>query len=651
MEEFLPNNLELPDVCFNLDERFGDFYEDLLIESESEKESFDGESRYKIEDKIASGGLKDIFRVFDLKSSRHVAMAFLREDLDLAVDLSSFIREAQVTALLEHPNIIPVYDVGVEEKPYFTMKLVHGEDLSFYLFKEPNKFSRNEFLRVFLKICDAIAYAHSRGVVHLDLKPENIRIDRYGEVLVHDWGLSKRIFVPEGDKNELEKDAVEVSDYIQGTPSYMAPEQFVPSKVDDERSDIFSLGGLLYSMLTHKPPFSSEIDNKREYVLPSRIDPQIPESLCAVVTKSLDENPDSRYQNVNDVKNDIERYLDGFATSAESASFYKQLNLLVKRNKKTCIAILTSLVIIVALVSVFIVKIKESEANTKRALNQATIAQGKAEEALIESQRNFDLFIKEKENSKEISDVTSGSLSMTDIIPNKFNYGATLNLLKTGLKVSPGNKDLHRKKLLFHLFHEEFKKADKEFEYTDKPEFIASAIKVIRALKLNESNERLTDEEFINLIGHLKEADSNWIAEVLCATRAASTKGLKRQLKLLEELFKVANKRQLQWNFDYETKDGIIFSYFGLKGTKEVHSYCALAGRYISVLDISNAKDLYTNDLSLLYVKKLIAYNVAIRRVEKLKRVKGLEELVVKKGQLTKEEKGKLNFLKVTELE
>ena len=651
MKELPTNKASVPEICFELDDRLGAVYEDLYTQDTTEETV--GENRYLIEDKIASGGLKDIFRAFDYKSNRHVAMAFLRDDLEIEDSLSSFVREAKVTALLEHPNIIPVYDVGIEEKPFFTMKLVHGEDLSFYLFKEREKLSRNELIRIFLKICDAIAYAHSRGVVHLDLKPENIRIDSYGEVLVHDWGLSKRIYIPEGDSNELEKDVVEVSDYIQGTPSYMAPEQFDPSSVDDERSDIFSLGGLLYNILTYKAPFSSEIDeDKRDYIPPLQVDQQIPESICAVVAKALQESPESRYQNVSDMKNDIERYLDGFATEAESASFFKQVNLLIKRNKKMCVTILSALMIIVFLVSIFIVKIKKSEANTKSALENTKVAQQNAETALAESQKNLDLFLKEKENSKEISDVTSNSLLMADIMPNKVSYGTSMRQLQTALEVSPGNKNIHKKKLLLHLFNEEFQKAIAEYAFTDKPEYIARAIAVIKkTIPQENQNQKLLDDDFIQLINDLRAANTGWIASVLCVARVKHTVGRERHIKILESLFKVTNKEQTKWDFDYKTKDGVIFSYFTLKHTDSVYSYSALGGRYISVFDISHAKDLYANELSLIYIKKLIAYDVNIHNVSKLKRVSGLEELVVKKGQLTEQEKQSLNFLKITELE
>lgn len=645
-------NFEVPEVCYNLNERLGTFYYEMNSQTESSEEKLEGKSRYKIKEKIASGGLKDIFRAFDKKSCRNVAIAFLREDLELTENLESFIRECKITALLEHPNIIPVYDVDEQEKPFFTMKLVHGEDLSFYIFKNPEILSRNELLRIFLKICDAISYAHSRGVVHLDIKPENIRIDNYGEVLVHDWGLSKRIFIPEGDENKLPKDSITISSYITGTPSYMAPEQFDPTEICDERTDIFSLGSLLFSILTFTSPFSSDINvESRKYTHPSHINPNIPQSLCAIVEKSLKKEPCKRYQTVNEMKVDIKCYLDGFPTTAEKASFLTQLHLLFKRNKKICLNILCSLMIIIALISVFITKIKDSEVKTKQALAEAQKAKIKTEKALNESRENFDLFVKEKAYVKEVSQVSSASLSLADIMPNRVNYRTSMQQLETALKISPYNEEIHRRKLLLHLYHEEFEKAFNEYNYSTHPEFISSAIEVILHLKLQNSNKKLPIDDFINLIKHLRASNCNWIANVLCLSRVNYTKGKEHHLKLMEALFKVSNLHQEKWNFEYKSEDGVLFSYFKIKDAHKIYSYCALSGRYISILDVSNAKNFFTSDIALVYIKKIIAYNVKIHDVKKLKRVDGLEEIIVKKGQLSKEEKESLSFLKITELD
>lgn len=194
--------------------------------------------QYANMEKIASGGMKVIYKAFDKKINRNVAYAALHKDCPLEL-YDPFIREARLTALLEHPNIINVYDIGLndEDIPFFTMELKVGENLARIIRKESmegkaQSYEMRPLLEAFLKICDAIAYAHSKKVVHLDLKPDNIQMGGFGEVIVCDWGLGKII----GDK-EIEYDHllfnpdllnnVTLTGTITGTPGYMAPEQIL----------------------------------------------------------------------------------------------------------------------------------------------------------------------------------------------------------------------------------------------------------------------------------------------------------------------------------------------------------------------------------------------------------------------------------------
>ena len=171
-----------------------------------EKESLSDElsqNRYTDFQEIGRGGMKAIFSVLDNYGKRKVAYARLVSSEDEKLS-DAFIREARLTAQLEHPNIISVYDVGMEQSgaPYFTMELKTGDSLSSALKKE---YDLNSMLNVFIKICDAIAYAHSRKIIHLDLKPDNVQLGKFGEVMVCDWGLSKVIDSEDPDTEELEK--------------------------------------------------------------------------------------------------------------------------------------------------------------------------------------------------------------------------------------------------------------------------------------------------------------------------------------------------------------------------------------------------------------------------------------------------------------
>ncbi|MHC5040110.1 MAG: serine/threonine-protein kinase, partial [Planctomycetota bacterium] len=195
--------------------------------------------RYGILGEIARGGMGAIVKLVDNDIRRPVAMKVILGG-DVKERVERFVEEAQVTGQLEHPNIVPVHELGLDPdgKVYFTMKLVKGESLDAIIDaiadKDPEvlrKYPLSHLLQIFLKVCDAIAFAHSKGVIHRDLKPENVMVGRFGEVLVMDWGLSK----VKGREDTAVEDLVEtirserevgktLSGEVMGTPSYMPPE-------------------------------------------------------------------------------------------------------------------------------------------------------------------------------------------------------------------------------------------------------------------------------------------------------------------------------------------------------------------------------------------------------------------------------------------
>ncbi|MHC5079634.1 MAG: serine/threonine-protein kinase [Planctomycetota bacterium] len=228
--------------------------------------------RYGVLGEIARGGMGAIVKLVDNDIRRPVAMkVILGEGVKERVE--RFVEEAQVTGQLEHPNIVPVHELGLDPdgKVYFTMKLVKGESLDAIIDaladKDPEvvrNYPLSHLLQIFLKVCDAIAFAHSKGVIHRDLKPENVMVGRFGEVLVMDWGLAK----VRGREDTAVEELVEtvrserevgktLSGEVMGTPSYMPPEQ-ASGKVEriDERSDVFALGAMLYKILTHEAPYT-----------------------------------------------------------------------------------------------------------------------------------------------------------------------------------------------------------------------------------------------------------------------------------------------------------------------------------------------------------------------------------------------------------
>jgi serine/threonine protein kinase len=242
------------------------------------------------------------------------------------------------------------------------MKLIKGRTLQWIINQlaagdpEPAAtYTRERLLDIFRNVCDAIAFAHTKGLLHRDIKPDNIMVGEFGEVLVMDWGLAKRIRQTHAGLNPestLEPEP-EIASYIEGTPQYMSPEQArgVYGGLD-ERSDIYSLGAILYATLMLKPPVNgsnlSEVLEKvrngetttmtlHQESVRAGVDVPlvraVPESLRSITMKALSREPKQRYQTVEELAKDIEAYQNGFVTSAEDATPLKLLISLLKRHK------------------------------------------------------------------------------------------------------------------------------------------------------------------------------------------------------------------------------------------------------------------------------------------------------------------------------
>ncbi|RMD83972.1 MAG: hypothetical protein D6820_01615, partial [Lentisphaerae bacterium] len=309
--------------------------------------------KYQRLGELARGGMGVIYRAVDLGLNRPVVLKVITPELLSRPDLiARFVEEARITGQLEHPNIVPVHDIGVLDgnQIYFTMKHVKGrelwdilEDIRLQNGSEDSKLSLFALLTIFRKVCDAIAFAHSKGIIHRDIKPDNIIVGDFGEVLVMDWGLARRLDGSSLDE-QFEYEAIEEQNphtylgrdssrtvirtqmgIIKGTPAYMAPEMASgDSGKVDTRSDIFLLGALLYSIATLEAPFASgrpdddiydilERAEKCEFLPPSERNPsrQIPHELERIILKAMAYRKVDRYQTVEELAHDIDALLEG----------------------------------------------------------------------------------------------------------------------------------------------------------------------------------------------------------------------------------------------------------------------------------------------------------------------------------------------------
>ncbi|HEV8060357.1 MAG TPA: tetratricopeptide repeat protein [Gemmataceae bacterium] len=292
--------------------------------------------RYTLTRLHAEGGIGQVWLARDSDLSREVALKELKpERAENPGQWDRFLEEARLTSQLQHPGIVPVYELARRsdsQQPFYTMRFVKGRTLrdAIKTYHEHRAAGVAELLEgralieAFVGVCHAIAYAHSRGVIHRDLKPQNVVLGDFGEVIVLDWGLAKVIDHPEGSLdsppvvagNQGQRDDT-VQGHVLGTPAYMSPEQ-AAGRVDliGRSSDVYGLGAILFQILTDKPPFTgSSTDEVLQRVrsiappAPRELAADVPPALEAVCLRALAKFPQDRYASAEDLGNEIKRWL------------------------------------------------------------------------------------------------------------------------------------------------------------------------------------------------------------------------------------------------------------------------------------------------------------------------------------------------------
>lgn len=296
---------------------------------------------YQILHSIGRGGMGEVYLAYDTTCGRRIAIKRIRTDLMDHIQMHNrFLKEARITSQLTHPAIMPIYAIQSEGNLiYYTMPYIEGETLKQILRRTRTQEKKGEkldhvggsipsLIRIFISICQAIAYAHSQGVLHRDLKPENIMVGRYGEVVILDWGLAKvirghifseneELAIPHFEKHPLH--GLTNIGKVVGTVAYMAPERAIgqPASI---QTDIYSLGVILYQLLTLRYPFKRGTlkdfrQHMHEEVLlnPAEVAPyrDVPPMLSRIAMRCLSVDPYQRYKTVNEVLRDIENYIEG----------------------------------------------------------------------------------------------------------------------------------------------------------------------------------------------------------------------------------------------------------------------------------------------------------------------------------------------------
>ena len=265
--------------------------------------------RYELTHLIARGGMAQVYRAMDRQLERPVALKVLFPELSVdRTFVERFRREAQAAANLSHPNIVPVFDWGEDDGSYFiVMEYVEGRPLSAVL-RDPQPMPPRQIATIGAGVAAALAFAHRHGVVHRDVKPGNVLITPDGDVKVTDFGIARAMNTEE---------SLTQTGAVMGTAAYFSPEQ-AEGKGVDSRSDIYSLGVVLYEMAVGRPPFTGDspvaVASKHVRdmpVLPREANPTVPPALEAVIMKAMAKNPDDRYGSAEELRADLLRFADG----------------------------------------------------------------------------------------------------------------------------------------------------------------------------------------------------------------------------------------------------------------------------------------------------------------------------------------------------
>ncbi|MFO0982820.1 MAG: serine/threonine-protein kinase [Planctomycetota bacterium] len=345
-------------------------------------------SRYVSRGELARGGMGVILKVWDQDLKRALAMKVMLATSGSApsgegsLRLRRFLEEAQITGQLEHPGVVPVHEIGLDQEGrlYFTMRLVKGRDLRTIfalVHQHAEGWTTTRALQVMLKVCEAMAFAHDKGVIHRDLKPANIMVGRFGETYVMDWGLAKLTHQVTSKRDGQSADVTQslihtdrgeispglhldtLDGDIVGTPSYMAPEQASGrTHAVGARADIYAVGAMFYHLLTGQVPYVAADEHLSASAVLQRVlagpptsvlalNRNVPAELVAICEKAMAREPGARYATMLELGQNIQAYLEGRVVSAYQVGAVAEFTKWMRRNRGMAAGLAAALVMAV----------------------------------------------------------------------------------------------------------------------------------------------------------------------------------------------------------------------------------------------------------------------------------------------------------------
>ena len=369
-----------------------------FVEPQERTRGTDSSHRYLIGETLGEGGMAEVLHATDIQLNRPVAVKVLRTELAKREDARQrFFVEAEILAGLDHPGTTAVYDAGrlPDGDCFYSMKKVKGKTLRELMDERIpedilDRANRAHFIEIFIRLCQAVAAAHKQGIIHRDLKPENIMVDDLGVVYVMDWGLAKRL-VDEADPKQSDSARTHLG-AVMGTPAYMSPEQASGHAAESDRqTDVFSLGVMLYELLTGVNPFRGEtaVDSMKGVMYhnpdsPRKRNPRIDRTLSAITMKALDKDPFRRYRSAVELAEDVRHYREYLPVSAiDQTRLEKAANWSRRRPRLAAIA---ATLAVVAVLTILTALFQASVERARAAQGGRVLDEIEQEMALIETQ-------------------------------------------------------------------------------------------------------------------------------------------------------------------------------------------------------------------------------------------------------------------------